>query len=95
MAAATVFGSTELKPLAAVIDEASRGREDSPPQEVSIVRDGRELHLSVMTTPLRREDGVSDGVVLVFDDVTALIRAQRVAPGGKWCAALPTRSRIR
>ncbi len=79
MAAATVFGSTGLKPLAAVIDEASRSREDALPQEVSIVRDGRELHLSVMTTPLRREDGVSDGVVLVFDDVTALIRAQRVA----------------
>ena len=32
-----------------------------------------------MTTPLRREDGVSDGVVLVFDDVTPLIRAQKVA----------------
>src|SRR5688572_9051158 len=32
-----------------------------------------------MTTPLRREGGVSDGVVLVFDDVTPLIRAQKVA----------------
>jgi two-component system, NtrC family, nitrogen regulation sensor histidine kinase NtrY len=46
---------------------------------VSIARDGRELHLAVMTTPLRREDGVSDGIVLVFDDVTPLIRAQKVA----------------
>jgi two-component system nitrogen regulation sensor histidine kinase NtrY len=77
--AATVFGSTELKPLAALIDEASRSREDAPPQEVSIARGGRELHLAVMTTPLRREDRVSDGVVLVFDDVTPLIRAQKVA----------------
>jgi len=65
--------------LAALVDEASRSREDAPPQEVSIVRGGRELHLAVMTTPLRREDGVSDGVVLVFDDVTPLIRAQKVA----------------
>ena len=32
-----------------------------------------------MTTPLRREDGGSDGVVIVFDDVTPLIRAQKVA----------------
>ncbi len=79
MPAATVFGSTELKPLAALVDEASRSREDAPPQEVSIARGGRELHLAVMTTPLRREDGVSDGVVLVFDDVTPLIRAQKVA----------------
>ncbi len=32
-----------------------------------------------MSTPLRREDGGSEGVVLVFDDVTPLIRAQKVA----------------
>ncbi len=52
----------------------TRGRRKSP-----ITRGGRELHLAVMTTPLRREDGVSEGVVLVFDDVTPLIRAQKVA----------------
>ena len=77
--ASTVFGSLELKPLAAVMDEASRGREDALPQEVSIARGGREMHLAVMTTPLRREDGVSDGIVLVLEDVTPLIRAQKVA----------------
>ena len=77
--ASTVFGSSELAPLAALMDDASSRREDAPPQEVSITRAGRELHLAVMTTPLRREDGVSDGVVLVFEDVTPLIRAQKVA----------------
>src|SRR5258705_13151659 len=30
-------------------------------------------------SPLRREDGSLDGVVVVFDDVTPLIRAQKVA----------------
>ena len=75
----TVFGSPELKPLAAVMNEASRGREDALPQEVSIARDGREMHLAVMTTSLRREDGVSVGVVLVLEDVTPLIRAEKVA----------------
>jgi two-component system nitrogen regulation sensor histidine kinase NtrY len=77
--AASVFGKPELKPLAMLLDSAARNREDAPPQEVSLVRDGREIHLSVMSTPLRREDGVSDGFVLVFDDVTPLIRAQKVA----------------
>jgi PAS domain S-box-containing protein len=77
--AASVFGKPELKPLAMMLDSAARSRDDAPPQEVSIVRDGRELHLSVMSTPLRREDGVSDGFVVVFDDVTPLIRAQKVA----------------
>ena len=78
LSASSVFGTPELKPLAALVDEASRSREDAPPQEVSITRGGRELHLAVMTTPLRREDGVSEGAVLVFDDVTPLIRAQKI-----------------
>jgi two-component system nitrogen regulation sensor histidine kinase NtrY len=77
--AASVFGRPELKPLAMLLDTAARSREDSPPQEIAIVRDAREIHLSVMSTALRREDGVSDGFVLVFDDVTPLIRAQKVA----------------
>jgi two-component system nitrogen regulation sensor histidine kinase NtrY len=79
MAASAVFGQPELKPLGTLIDEASRSRADARPQEVAITREGRELHLSVMITPLRRDDGASEGVVLVFDDVTPLIRAQKVA----------------
>ncbi len=75
----TVFGRSELKPLAILIDEASRSRTELRPQEVAIARDGREMHLAVMATPLTREDGVSEGLVLVFDDVTPLIRAQKVA----------------
>jgi two-component system nitrogen regulation sensor histidine kinase NtrY len=77
--AATVFGSPDFKPLALVIDEAARSRDDAPPREVSIVRAGRELHLTVMTTQLRREDGVSDGIVLVLEDDTPRVRAQKAA----------------
>jgi two-component system, NtrC family, nitrogen regulation sensor histidine kinase NtrY len=77
--ASAVFGRAELKPLAILVDEASRSRAELRPQEVAIARDGRDMHLAVMTTPLTREDGVSEGVVLVFDDVTPLIRAQKVA----------------
>ena len=42
-------------------------------------RDGRELHLAAAATPLLRDDGSAGGAVLVFDDVTPLIRTQRVA----------------
>jgi two-component system, NtrC family, nitrogen regulation sensor histidine kinase NtrY len=77
--ASAVFGAPELKPLGALIDQTSRHRTDLPPQDVSITRDGRELHLAVMTTPLRRDDGGTDGTVIVFDDVSPLIRAQKVA----------------
>src|SRR5688572_14879235 len=79
MPAATVFAARELKPLATVMAEAPGAREDLRPQEVSITRDGRDLHLVAMATPLRRSDGQSDGVVIVFDDVSPLIRAQKVA----------------
>ena len=77
--ASTVFGSPALKPLAVLVSEGAASREDVRPQEVSITRDGRELHLVVMTTPLRRADGQAEGVVIVFDDVSPLIRAQKTA----------------
>src|SRR5438105_109908 len=77
--ASSAFGNRELQPLADVIDEVLRGRDDIRPRDVALTRGGRELHLAIMATPLRREDGGSDGVVIVFDDVTPLIRAQKVA----------------
>jgi len=77
--ASAVFGSAELKPLGTLLEDTSGIRQGVPPQDVSITRDGRELHLAVMTTPLRRDDGGSDGTVIVFDDVSPLVRAQRVA----------------
>jgi two-component system nitrogen regulation sensor histidine kinase NtrY len=77
--ASAVFGSSELRPLAGLLEDKSRSREESRPQEVAISRDGHELHLAVMTTPLRRNDGGTDGIVVVFDDVSPLIRAQKVA----------------
>jgi len=77
--ASEAFGGSELKPLAEVIDEALRSRDDVHPRDVSLTRAGRELHLAIMATPLRGEDGGSEGVVLVFDDVTPLIRTQKVA----------------
>jgi two-component system nitrogen regulation sensor histidine kinase NtrY len=77
--AGEAFGGSELKPLADVIDEALRSRDDIHPRDVTLTRAGRELHLAIMATPLRREDGGSDGVVLVFDDLTPLIRTQKVA----------------
>jgi two-component system, NtrC family, nitrogen regulation sensor histidine kinase NtrY len=77
--AATVFGGPELKPLGALVDDVSQWRGDARPRDVTITRDGRELHLAVMATPLRRDDGSSEGMVIVFDDVTPLIRAQKVA----------------
>jgi two-component system nitrogen regulation sensor histidine kinase NtrY len=76
---AAVLGTPDLQPLAIAIDEAGRLREDLRPQDVSITREGREVHLAVMTTPLKRDDDTTEGVIVVFDDVTPLVRAQKVA----------------
>ncbi|MCA1649464.1 MAG: HAMP domain-containing protein, partial [Acidobacteria bacterium] len=69
------FAREDLRPLAPLL------RQGTGPvaQEFALARAGRELHLAAATTPLLREGGGIEGAVLVFDDVTPLIRTQRVA----------------
>ncbi len=75
--ASDVFSREELEPLGALLRRASTQQTTSSAQEVSLARDGRELFLAGAATPLQGEGGIS--AVLVFEDVTPLIRAQRVA----------------
>lgn len=77
-AASAVFASPGLRPIA-LLATAQSGRVARSAQELALDRDGRELHLAVAVTPLPGEDGASDGLVLVVDDITPLIRAQKVA----------------
>jgi two-component system nitrogen regulation sensor histidine kinase NtrY len=77
--ASAVFGTRELRPLGVAIDEALRNWDEVRPQDVTVTLEGREVHLAVMTTPLRRDDGTTDGLVVVFDDVSPLVRAQKAA----------------
>ena len=77
--AASVFERADLQPLAAVLVNAPAHTADRAAQEVALGPEGREVHLAVAATTLPGDaDGV-DGTVMVFDDVTPLIRAQRVA----------------
>jgi len=77
--AATVFGAADLQPLAAFALARGAGAKDPHPQELSLTRDGREVALAVASTRLHTEGGAADGRVLVVDDITPLIRAQKVA----------------
>ena len=76
--AATVFERPDLAPLGSMLRDARRGVLAPTVREVSLARDGRECHLAVAATSLPGEHEL-DGVVMVFDDVTPLFRAQRVA----------------
>jgi two-component system nitrogen regulation sensor histidine kinase NtrY len=75
-----VIAREDLKPLAILLKQTRGGGDPAPAvQEIALLRDGRELHLAAAATPLLRDDGSAGGAVLVFDDVTPLIRTQRVA----------------
>jgi two-component system nitrogen regulation sensor histidine kinase NtrY len=77
--AVDVFGRSDLAPINGVLDQAARAKSDAFAQEVAVVRQGRELHIAAAVTRLTGTTGDYEGSVLVLDDVTPLIRAQKVA----------------
>ena len=77
--AVDVFARADLTAINDVLDQAARAKMDSFAQEVALVRDGRERHVVAAATRVAGTDGSFDGTVLVVDDVTPLIRAQKVA----------------
>jgi two-component system, NtrC family, nitrogen regulation sensor histidine kinase NtrY len=77
--AGTALGREDLAPLGAFIERARRAAGGGQVgQEVALMVDGREVYLAVATTPLPGDEG-ADGMAVVLDDVTPLIRAQKVA----------------
>jgi two-component system nitrogen regulation sensor histidine kinase NtrY len=76
--AAAVLARDDLRPLMAVVDAAWRS-EPAVLQEITLASEEREIHVAAAATVLAGERGEVEGAVLVLDDVTPLIRAQRVA----------------
>jgi two-component system nitrogen regulation sensor histidine kinase NtrY len=74
-----VLGREDLLPLAALVRSVTAGSAKPAAQEIALARDGREIHLAAAATALQGEAGAREGTVLVFDDVTPLVRTQRVA----------------
>ncbi|MFN8059374.1 MAG: ATP-binding protein [Vicinamibacterales bacterium] len=72
-----VFARDDLQPIQAVLSKHA-GAAEIAGQEVALLRDGRDVHLAMATTTFR-DDGSASGTVLVLDDVTPLIRAQKIA----------------
>jgi two-component system nitrogen regulation sensor histidine kinase NtrY len=72
-----VFGREDLQPVAALIRSVNTSSKPAG-QEIALARGGREVHLAAAATALQGS-GAHEGTVLVFDDVTPLVRTQRVA----------------
>ena len=79
MQADDVFDRDDLRPLQQIVRRAQGPSAGPPAQEIALVRDGREVHLTAAATQLQTEGSAPSGTVLVFDDVTPLIRTQKVA----------------
>ena len=74
-----LLGRDDLQPLAALIRSVNAAAGKPAAQEIALSREGREIHLAAAATALQGEGGAHEGTVLVFDDVTPLVRTQRVA----------------
>lgn len=77
--AAAVFDRDDLRPLRQILQQTRDAAKQPAAQEIALTRDGREVHLAAAATLLPAPDDTAAGTVLVFDDVTPLIRTQRVA----------------
>jgi len=76
--AALVFNRPDLEALAPLLARNTAQKMDTVERELTIAREGHESHLTVVATPIG-DSSAREGQILVLDDVTPLIRAQKVA----------------
>jgi len=74
-----VFQSQHLEPIRRLLRSMRSEERESVSEQVELMMDGRVLTLRASLTLLRGAEGQRLGAVVVFDDMTALIRAQKVA----------------
>jgi two-component system nitrogen regulation sensor histidine kinase NtrY len=76
---ARVFAAAEFADLLALMQRMDRLRDASLEREIGLTRHGRSLTLLVSLTVLQGPQREFLGMVLVFDDLTELLSAQRLA----------------
>jgi two-component system nitrogen regulation sensor histidine kinase NtrY len=74
-----VFGGPELREVVLLVQQVRRTKAGSVEQELHMRRGGASLSLLASATALRAPDGEYAGAVIVFDDLTELLKAQRLA----------------
>jgi two-component system nitrogen regulation sensor histidine kinase NtrY len=78
-AAAEVFRAPEYADITGLIQRMGRLRDGMLDREVRLRRDGQAVVLLASATALKGPDGGYMGMVLAFDDLTELLKAQRLA----------------
>ena len=76
---AAVFAGDERAEVVTLIQRTARIRSGAAERELRLTRDGASSTLLAMATPLRAPDGEYAGAVAIFDDLTELLKAQRLA----------------
>ena len=79
MKAARAFHSPEYADIAALIQRMGRARDGMAEREVHLRRAGQTVALLGSATALKGPDGAYMGMVLALDDLTELLKAQRLA----------------
>ncbi len=74
-----VFTGPELREVVALVHRTRRTRPEPTTTELHLRRGGAALSLLASATALRGPEGEYAGAVVVFDDLTELLKAQRLA----------------
>jgi len=74
-----VFAGADVKAVTTLIARTQRPKADAAALQLQVRRGGATLSLLASATALRGPDGEHAGAVVVFDDLTELLKAQRVA----------------
>ncbi len=73
-----ILGSAKYAELLRNIDWGMRNRYKLADQEITIT-DGQVTHLALALSPLKQTNGEFSGLIVVLDDLTQLIKAQKIA----------------
>ena len=74
--------SVAIPEFAAMFDQLRKEGRSVSQEQINLVRQGQQESLLVRMSPRRNFDGVLEGYVVAFDDVTDLVSAQRMAAWG-------------
>ena len=74
-----VFAGPDVRGVVALVQRTRRPREGSAELELHLRRDGNRVSLLASATALRGPEDDYAGAVVVFDDLTELLKAQRIA----------------